>query len=183
MTNAAPPEADEKLLAELFTHGLASVDVAETDPEATDEAIKRYRKLLRVLVDYCVLRPLSDTTRSDALEDKVLEQARLSLNVVARHSAACPDVLLYESDDLDTPGPFYTWLITRFIMAAVGYEDIPGGEPLVRELGKCIDHIFLVLERDLGDSASSMIGPHRVAKVMNEMITHVRGGYASRAHS
>lgn len=175
MTNPAPPEADEKLLAELFTHGLASVDVAETDPEATDEAIKRYRKLLRVLVDYCVLRPLSDTARSEPLEEKVLEQARLSLNVVARHSAACPDVLLYETDDIDTPGPFYAWLITRILIATVGYEDLPGGEPLVKELEKCIDHVFHVLERDLGDSASSMIGPHRVSKVMNEMVAYARG--------
>lgn len=175
MTNPAPPEADEKLLAELFTHGLASVDVAETDPEATEEAIQRYRKLLRVLVDYCVLRPLSDTTRSEPLEEKVLEQARLSLNVVARHSAACPDVLLSESDDAETPGPFYAWLITRVLIAAVGYKYLPGGEPLVEELEKCIDHVILVLERDLGDSASSMIGPHRVTKFMNEMVAYAKG--------
>ena len=175
MTYPEPPEADENLLAELFTHGLASVDVAETDPEATDESIKRYRKLLRVLVDYCVLRPLFDTTRSDPLEEKVIEQARLSLNVVARHSAACPDVLLSESDDIDTPGPFYAWLITRILIAAVGYEDLPAGEPLVEELEKCIHHVFVVLERDLGDSASSMIGPHRVTKIMNEMVGYAKG--------
>lgn len=175
MTNPAPPEADEKLLAELFTHGLASVDVAETDPEATDEAIKRYRKLLRVLVDYCVLRPLSDSNRPDVLEEKVLEQARLSLSVVARHSAACPDVLLYESEDADAPGPFYAWLITRVLIAAVGYEDLTGGQPLVVDLQKCIQHILIVLERDLGDSASSMIGPHRVTKVLNEMVAYARG--------
>lgn len=177
MTNPAPPEADEQLLAELFSHGLASVDVAETDPEATDEAIKRYRKLLRVLIDYCVLRPLSETEKSEPLQEKVIEQARLSLSVVARHAAACPDLLLYEPDDIDTPGPFYGWLITRALIAAVGYGDIPGGEALVKELERCIDHILLVLGRDLGDSASSMIGPHRVTKVLNELVTYAHGRF------
>lgn len=185
MTNPARPEADEKLLAELLAHGVASVDVAETDLEATEEAIQRYRKLLRVLVDHCILRPLSNRTDSpsEPLEQNILEHARLTLSVVARHSAACPDVLTQNTDDVANPRPFYAWLITRILIATVGFEDIPGAESLVTELEKCISHIFLVLGRELGDSASSLIGPQKVIEVLSDMVEYALGEIYSQDSS
>lgn len=146
----------KQVLAELLQEGLAW---SESD-DSTD--VERFRRLFQVLVQHCLLRPGGEANG---------EHVELTLMLLAKQTAQRPDLLLSPLGD----GLFYSWLLSRLIVAAVRYEEEEWSRPLVLKVCEAASKLLDVLGRDIGsDDTNYMPGPSRVGAVLRELIEYAK---------
>lgn len=159
----------EELLDQVLREGLSSSD--NGSPEAETQ---RFRKLLVVLFNSCVLKP------PDKVQQTELERIHLTLSILARQITQRPELLTSlpaSPDDLQPQTPFYTWLLSRLVIAATQTEEAEQRRPdLVDALCKAAVHILRTLAYDVSDGGDAYLrGPVRVAHTMREMVRYVQG--------
>ncbi|WWC90663.1 uncharacterized protein L201_005599 [Kwoniella dendrophila CBS 6074] len=93
----------QELLENLIKEGLT--------PSGQDADPSKYRKLVQVLMQNCVLKPLARNVPPN------IQQVGYTLTILQRQTKEHPS-LLYMSDDQNST-PFYYWLLPRLAQAAV----------------------------------------------------------------
>lgn len=157
----------EELLDQVLREGLTSSATGDLAAE-----IQRYRKLLEVLFNQCVLRP------PDQVDQTSLERIHLTLSILARQSAQHPELLMSQSPP-DHLSPFYAFLLHRLVIAATQTELAETPRPdLVAAFCKAAVQILRTMAHDVSDHGDTyMRGPTRVANAMREMVHYVQGRY------
>lgn len=152
--------ADTELLQRLIKEGLSP------SGEGGEAECRRYRKLLEVLFQACIISP---TNRSPSPSS--LEQAGYTLAILSRQTKARPELLSSVPPLPESQVPLYKWIVPRLISAAVRYEEMEGAESLVEDLITAAVHVLHVLGRDLSDEETSFAkGPRRVIVVVKRMM-------------
>ncbi|KAL1406340.1 hypothetical protein Q8F55_008039 [Vanrija albida] len=170
-----PAPGSAELLDELLreAHALTSTAKGEGDASAVD--VSRFRKLIEVLFNACVISPAS---RDAGQASQVgLEQAHLTLSILSRQAESHPELLLaFPPKDTAPQQPFYAWIITRILIAVAQYEDVAGAGALVQDLCDTAARILIVLARDMsdGDATTYMRGLRRVWRVLRELCAYAR---------
>ena len=169
-----PPSglAEQELLQKLIKEGLApSDDRGETD-------VTRYRKLVEVLFQACILNPVNQPVTPSSLE-----QAGYTLTILSRQSIARPELLSCLPPSTELQIPLYKWIIPRLVYAAMRYEEKEGAAGLVEDLSSAALHVLLVLGRDLSDEETSFAkGPRRVLLALKYMVDFCQGRPFRKEH-
>lgn len=125
--------------------------------------MERFHRLFQVLFQHCLLRPSADNG---------MEHVHLTLTLLDKRIPERPELLLLPHGD----GLFYSWLVTRLLVAAASYQDEEGTRPLVLELCGAASKLLVQLGRDPGgDDTNFMHGPHRVAAVQRDLVQYATG--------
>jgi hypothetical protein len=159
--NEDPAAVQDDLLDQVLREGLTSAGGGDLAAE-----IQRSRKLLTVLFNQCVLRPPEDVTQTH------LERTHLTLSILARQSTQNPELLVADE-------PFYTFLITRLVIAAARTEAAETPRPeLVEAFVAAAVRILRTMAGDVSDHGETyMRGPPRVAHALRDMVNYVHGRY------
>lgn len=178
--HGAPGSAE--LLDELLREAHALTSTAEGDSDAPTVDVSRFRKLIEVLFNACVISPASrDANQASQVG---LEQAHLTLSILSRQAESHPELLLaFPPKDVSPQQPFYAWIITRILIAVAQYEDVTGAAALVNDLCDTAARILIVLSRDMSDEDTTtyMRGPRRVWRVLKELCAYARGEWGREA--
>lgn len=170
--SSAASAAEHQLLDQLLREGLASTDSTGNEDTA------RFNKLLEVLFSACILRPLQSPLAPPTQVG--LEQANLTLSILARQTTARPELLLSQLPSSEgktggPPTPLYAWLLAHILIAAVGYEDM-GAHTFADALSSAAVNLLVTLSRDASDDGTTyMRGPKRAGKALQELANFVRG--------
>jgi hypothetical protein len=168
LESADPPPsglAEQELLQRLIKEGLS--------PSGDDGDIdrNRYRKLLEILFQACVLGPIGRSFTPSSLE-----QAGFTLTILSRQTKARPELLSSVPSPPESPSPLYVWILPRLIHAAVVHEETIGAEVLAEDLSSAAVNVLHVLGRDLSDEKTSFAkGPRRVILALKQMIDFSQG--------
>ena len=140
---AESSQAGRDLLQQLIKEGLKSSD---GPPSPAD--VHRYRRLLEVLIEACILLP------SSAIPSQAsIEQAGYTLAILHRQISALPSLVneipLFPAQSV----PFYKWVLPRLILAASRYSE--SYSELVDDLCLAAANIITLLGKDGADSQSS----------------------------
>ncbi|OCF42201.1 serine/threonine-protein kinase ATR [Kwoniella heveanensis CBS 569] len=140
----------QELLENLIKEGLT--------PSGQDTDPSRYRKLVQVLFENCILKPISrDVPRNQ-------QQTQYTLTILQRQTNLHPGLL----HDLLEDAPFYQWLLPKLIHAAVNAKD----EQLYNEILTSTTIVLHAVGRDVHDDESVWAkGPRR----LNAVLSHLAG--------
>ena len=164
----APDSDDQQLLQQLISEGLAP---STADQDAHDSL--RYRKLLQVLFQACIITP---ALSPDVPSASVVEQAGYTLTILERQLIARSELVLsLPSSDQDQI-PFYKWVIPRLIHAASRLDGRAGCEALVRQLCASVGTVLKTLTRHAEDEDGTFArGVHRAVLVSRQLVTFCQG--------
>ena len=165
---------EQELLQRLIKEGLSPSD------HEGDADITRYRNLLEVLFQTCILTPIGRSPTPASLD-----QAGYTLTILSRQTTAKPKLLSTLPPPADRQIPLYKWITPRLILSAVRYAETEGAEDLVEDLISSAVNVLLVLGRDLSDEQTSFAkGPRRVMLALRHMLGFCQGEleFVSLAH-
>jgi hypothetical protein len=144
------PQSGEEALKQLLARGLSQD--SPDDPNS-------YCKLLKVLFEHCILKPISDSTFPSPT---ITEQVRLTLTILQRQTTARPELLSCSTTSSDSGMPLYKWILPRLMFAAYMYEeakykkeDAEDGMDLADELLQGASEVVAVLCRDLDNDTGT----------------------------
>lgn len=163
-----PPQSGEEVLQELLARGLS---------QQTSDDPASYCRLLQVLFEHCILKPL---VRSDPVTPAAIEQVDLTLTILQRQTTARPELLSCATNG-DTELPLYKWILPRLIYAAGRYEELPAQEgQKASGHGEVVEGLLLagarlisVLSQDLenGDETNYAKGAYKSRVLLEELVT------------
>ncbi|WVR00045.1 hypothetical protein IAU59_007187 [Kwoniella sp. CBS 9459] len=138
----------QELLENLIKEGLT--------PSGQDTDPSRYRKLVQVLFENCILKPITrDLPRNS-------QQTHYTLTILQRQTSLHPG-LLY---DLVDGVPFYQWLIPKLVHAAVRARD----EDLYNDITAATTKVLQAIGRDVQDDETSWAkGSRRTIAVLGHL--------------
>ncbi|ODO06790.1 hypothetical protein I350_04149 [Cryptococcus amylolentus CBS 6273] len=145
---AAPPHI-QSLLPRLLKEGL-------TPGSAHGQS--RPGELVQVLLEHCILKPLSSGTPVDP------QQSSYTLAIIDRQTASNPSYLL----DIFADAPFYQWLLPRLIYIA-SISRLP---LLADEASAAVVSVIRGIARDSSEASDPSVlgGPARAAKILDSII-------------
>lgn len=177
------PQSGEEALQLLLARGLSQ--------DSPDNPAS-YCRLLQVLFDHCILKPL---TKSEDTSPTTVEQVDLTLTILQRQTTARPELLSCSTTLVDGV-PLYQWILPRLLYAAVRYEDqqiekidkdMKGQiRQMVESLLLAAARMINVLCRDLeGDGTTTYAkGVMRASLVLSQLLSFCEGkSQTSRAQS
>lgn len=147
------------LLQELIAEGLSF------SADQTDSDTQRYRRLLTILFDACILRP-SFTSPSQSS----FEQVSLTLKILLKQCSSQPGLLsrLPSGDEPQTP--LFKWVLPRLIDAASRFVETNVGDHLFDDL---VDAAVIVIGLLRKDDLKPGDGP--VLVVLGQLQQYCRG--------
>nr|XP_031859926.1 uncharacterized protein CI109_004533 [Kwoniella shandongensis]KAA5526998.1 hypothetical protein CI109_004533 [Kwoniella shandongensis] len=155
----APPDdvenssTGQELLENLIKEGLT--------PSGHDNEPSRYRRLVQVLFQNCILKPIERNLPPN------IQQCEYTITILKRQTAIHPNLLLDQIDG-DIHIPFFQWLLPRLVYAALRLED----ENLVDELISSAVNVIYALGKDMSDDDSTWAkGPKRVTVTLGYLNT------------
>jgi hypothetical protein len=144
------PQSGEEALKQLIDRGLSQ--------ESPDDPTS-YCKLLQVLFEHCILKPLVSPNFPSAT---IVEQVRLTLTILQRQTTARPELLSCSTTSVESGVPLYKWIIPRLIYAAYRYENATyedelamDGMDLCDELLAAASEVISVLCQDLDNETGT----------------------------
>ncbi|WVF72846.1 hypothetical protein IAT40_007664 [Kwoniella sp. CBS 6097] len=138
----------QELLENLIKEGLT--------PSGQDTDPSRYRKLVQVLFENCILKPIARGLPRNS------QQTQYTLTILQRQTSLHPG-LLY---DLIDGAPFYQWLLPKLIHAAVNAED----ENLYNDIAESTTAVLQAIGRDVQEDESGWAkGPRRSKAVLGHL--------------
>ena len=156
--------SEQDLLDKLIRQGLT---------QSVKSDYSRYRKILEILFQQCVLKPVQDPGKAVNFE-----HISLWLAILDRQCIEKPDFLYFVEED---SGPTYQWLLPRLVHAAVSYDAMSTQDNLSELLLQAAVKVLRAMERVLdtpGKEGSFSLGTvHSVAALMQLK------DLASREHS
>lgn len=161
-----PPSANEQeLLQRLIAEGLALSE------QEDDFHPHKYRQLIEVLVQACILGPLK---KPDVVPR--LDQAQYTLTILEKQVRVHPDLLLAPPSAGDASSPLYKWLIPRLIYAAARYRLIDNAATLSRDITASVSLVVQALALDHSDEESKFaLGMHRARTCLLAITAWIRG--------
>ena len=166
------PQSGEEALQQLLARGLSQ--------DSPDNPAS-YCRLLQVLFDHCILKPL---TKTEETSPTTIEQVDLTLTILQRQTTARPELLSSPVNVDDVTGtPLYQWILPRIIYAAVRYEDQQANKndkevkgqlsQLVESLLQAAARMISVLCRDLeGDGTTTYAkGVMKASLVLSQLLS------------
>lgn len=155
------PQSGEEALQQLLARGLSQD--SPDDPNS-------YCKLLQVLFEHCILKPISDSAFPSPT---ITEQVRLTLTILQRQTTARPELLSCSTTSADPGVPLYKWVLPRLMYAAYMYEeakykrdDAEDGMDLADDLLLAVSEVVTVLCRDLDNDAGTSYAKGNVKAVL-----------------
>ncbi|WWD02630.1 hypothetical protein V865_000670 [Kwoniella europaea PYCC6329] len=140
----------QELLENLIKEGLT--------PSGQDADPSKYRKLVQVLLQNCILKPLARNTPPN------IQQASYTLTILQRQTKIHPG-LLYTTTEQD-PTPFYYWLLPKLVHAAAQL----GQDALYDDLLTSMVAALVAIGRNLSeDDVSWAKGSRRLGVVIGHM--------------
>ncbi|OCF57218.1 hypothetical protein L486_04674 [Kwoniella mangroviensis CBS 10435] len=140
----------QELLENLIKEGLT--------PSGQDADPSKYRKLVQVLLQNCILKPIARNTPPN------VQQASYTLTILQRQTKVHPG-LLYTTTEQD-PTPFYYWLLPKLVHAAAQL----GQDALYDDLLTSMVAALLAIGRNLSeDDVSWAKGSRRLGVVIGHM--------------
>lgn len=143
----------QSLLPRLLSEGLTpSGDQQQSNPG----------DLVQVLLEHCILKPLSLKSTVDA------QQATYTLAIIRRQATLSPKFLT----ETYHQGPFYQWLIPRLLqIACSSIASIPTDESV-----QVTVYIIQILGRDQPDDEDTWAkGPGRAAQILSQLTLFCQG--------
>lgn len=168
------PQSGEEALQQLLARGLSQ--------DSPDNPAS-YCRLLQVLFEHCILKPL---TKTEDASPTTIEQVELTLTILERQTTARPEVLS-SSISSEAGVPLYQWILPRLIYAAVQYEDLQvprDDKDLKAQLGQIVENLLFaaarmisVLCRDLeGDGTTTYAkGAMKASLALSHLLTFCEG--------
>ncbi|WVQ82128.1 hypothetical protein IAT38_004256 [Cryptococcus sp. DSM 104549] len=148
------PSDTGDILQNLIKEGLSG------DGTDKENAPPRLCKLIRVLLENCVLKPI------DRAIPPIRQDYIYTITILQRQTALHPGLLLY----VDGQVPFYQWLLPRMIYAATKLEDAG----LVDETIAATVHVMYVMGTDVDSpmGGAPARGPGRTVRSMEQMLVY-----------
>lgn len=170
------PQSGEEALQQLLTRGLAQ--------ESPDDPAS-YCKLLQVLFEHCILKPL---TRTEPAASSTYEQVALTLTILHRQTAARPELLSCLASGDDKGVPLYKWILPRLIYAAVRYEDssMLADKESRKQSDEVVENLLVSASRTISmmcrdvenDGGPSYVkGPIRAVQVLADLVNFSEGEF------
>ena len=147
------------LLQELIAEGLSF------SANQTDSDTHRYRRLLTVLFDACILRPSFSSPSQSSFE-----QASLTLKILLKQCSSQPGLLCRLPSGDEPQTPLFKWVIPRLIDAASRFVELEGGQKLFDDLIDATASVIGLLRKD---EVKPGDGP--VLLVMGQLQQYCRG--------
>jgi hypothetical protein len=151
------------ILQELIAEGLSF------SAEQTDSDTQRYRRLLTVLFDACILRPSFSSPSQSSFE-----QASLTLKILLKQCSSQPGLLCRLPSGEEPQTPLFKWVIPRLVDAASRFVEIKGGEQLFEDLVNAAVSVIGLLRKD---EVKPGDGP--VLLVLSQLQQYCRGELSS----
>jgi hypothetical protein len=160
-----PPSAEQHLLQQLITEGLTSSIDQDTDVD-----IIRYRRLIEVLVQECLVVPDISFPSSTALD-----HARLTLVILETQSRARPNVL-FHCPAKDSRVPLFKQILPKLIQTGARYSTSPQAQDFVDHVCSAVVNLIFSLARGVGDEQTTYArGARRIVLVISHLIDFVQG--------
>lgn len=153
------------LLQQLIKEGLTTtVNGGHTDPS-------RFRKLLEVLFQACILKPAPVSSTPS-----LFEQAGFTLAILVRQTSIHPELLSNMPARDEAQIPLYKWVLPHLISSVIRWDAMGGAEKLVEDLMDAAVHVMQALASDLvEDQASFAHGPRRAVLAARGLTDFVQG--------
>lgn len=174
------PQSGEEALQQLLARGLSQ--------ESPDNPAS-YCKLLQVLFEHCILKPL---TRAEPPTPTSFEQVDLTLTILQRQTAARPELLSCSTSGDDKGVPLYKWILPRLIYAAIRYEDstVMADKHTRKQVEEVVESLLVSASRTISimcrdvenDGGPSYVqGPMRAVQVLDQLISFCEGECSLRS--
>ena len=148
------------LLQQMINEGLnPSSEISPHDEE-------RYRRLLQVLFESCIVKP-----SHKPLTPIAVDRASLTIAVMFKLAGPKPSIFSRLPDGDDKPVPLFKWIIPRMIDAAARWIEVEGGKELA---GKVVIDVVKVMDFMRRDEVGQ-VGDGQVATLLRQLQSFCSG--------